>query len=200
MQSFYKYIGWFLVLLLLHACSGPALVDKKTLLEYTNNARNGLVKEETSEAIVYSLKYKPVDLIIAQDLLVNPAYNRDSLRNLYSDCMYFTLSVSQDSSEIFSRQRGNYTELLKTLSFGLGEKIRMIKTDHKPEIYLGDFVYPRLYGSTPQASVLLCFKDKALNTAGDLTIYIKDFINNSNEELKFSFLQKDIAQTPSLKL
>jgi hypothetical protein len=114
--------------------------------------------------------------------------------------LYFILSISKDSAEVLGKLTENFNTLLKDFSFNLQEYIFLKDNSTNSVYYLKDFVYPRLYASTSSTSVLLCFKEKELVNKNDLTIYIKDFVNNSGDKLKFNFSKKDIDNTPSLKL
>ena len=175
-------------------------VENSVLMAYINNKNNGVKRECESNGINYSLKYKPQDLIVQQDLEGHPRFNKDSLRAFYSDCKYFVLAISYEGKEIFSARSKAFESMLKEVSFGLKEDIFLEENETGELFYLTGFIYPRLYGVTPFTSILLCFKDKRLKTIGDFTLYVKDFLNGSAQNLKFEFSKKDIDRIPTLKM
>src|SRR6185312_2947060 len=127
-------LSYFVILLaslLGFGCRRASLVNKATLLSYIHEKEHGLIQENNSAGIVYSLRYKPRDLVMLQDLQCDPNSNRDSLKAMYSDCLYFVLSISQDSTEIFGRLREDYASLLKKISFGLNEQVRLVSSAQK---------------------------------------------------------------------
>lgn len=195
----FKISLWGIIALCFAACEIKP-VDKKTLFQYVSNKEHGLIQEHTCGDVIYSLRYRPLDLVVEQELQSNPKARRDSLKSSCADCLYFVLSISQDSSEIFSRLRTNYAELLTKIAFGLKEQVRLVGAKQSQDIYLSDFIYPRLYGGTPNTSVLLCFKSNGLKHTDDYAVYIKDFINDDPEELKFTFSKRDLDRIPPLKL
>jgi len=190
----------FFVVLFLSSCAFKGHVNKETLVEYVNNVNNGLAKEVIASNIRYKIVYKPLDLIIEQELRANSNYKQDSLKNLYSNCLYFILSISRDSSDVLSLPRPDFTSLLKTISFELNNKIILTENSTNSVFYLGDFIYPRMYGSTRSASILLCFKDPGLQNISDFTISVQDFVNNSPHNLEFEFESIDLENIPKLKL
>jgi hypothetical protein len=173
-------------------------LNKQELLKYINLKENGVSSSHVTQGIEYKLTYRPLDFIIEQELHADPTLSHDSLRNVYSDRLYFVLSVSQDSSELFSHRRPDFEDLLKKFSFGLSEVIRL--NMNEIDYYVSDFVYPRMYASTNSTSVLICFKDKQFKSPNDFKFCVKDFVNNSPEEIKFQFFSDDINNIPNLKL
>ena len=176
-------------------------VNKTTLLSYLQEDRNGTSGAATVNGVRYKVTFRPNDLIIEHELKAKPGYNKDSLRTVYSDCLYFVLTISQDSTEIFGRLSENYETLLRQVSFGMKELVTLKENrDNGSVFFLADYVYPRMYGSTGGTSVLLCFQDPGLKQLKEFTIEVKDFLGQSGEYLRFRFLKQDLDHIPDLKL
>lgn len=194
-----KMILVAVVLLFVVSCSKKQSVDKVELLNYISAPEHGLFQSQESSGVIYSLRYKPNDLIIEQELLIHPSYNTDSLKKSYSGNLYFILSLSRDSADIFSRRTNDYVNLLNKVAFGLKEFI-CLKTDKQKTVHLHNFIYPRLYGSTSDTQILLCFNDDDLAERNGFSVWIKDFVNDSDESLRFNFSKNVLENVPSIKI
>jgi hypothetical protein len=173
--------------------------DRDTLLKYLALEAHGTTCSQTSAEVNYKLTYKPNSLVV-QQWLRGGHRNADSLFRSLNDCLYFTLQLSRGGSELFGRISADFDALLKKTAFGLGEEI-VLKDDTSGELfYLADFACPRMYGSTPATSILLCFKDPQLNRLQHFTIRIRDFVNANPEHLSFHFSKKNLDKVPALKL
>jgi hypothetical protein len=186
------------VLILVFANCANKTVSKATLIDYVKDERNGTCRSTTVNGTQYKITYRPIELILEQELKANSGYNKDSLRTVYSDCLYFVLSMNRDSTEIFGRLSENYETLLKQVSFGLQELVTL--KDKDQVFFLADYAYPRMYGGTGSTSVLLCFHDPKLKELEEFTIDVKDFLNQSEENLQFQFSKQDLDHIPDLKL
>lgn len=195
-----KYVISTLTIFQILSCSLDRNVNKDQLISFMNSGENGLRKQESRLGVCYTLTYRPVDFIIEQEVKVNPNFDKDSIRKTYSDCLYFILNISRDSSETATHPSQSFTSYLKVLSFELKDYITLKGSNSKSILYLSDFAAPRTYGMTGSTSVILCFKDSRVKKLDDFTIFIKDFINGSEEELRFNFFIKDIKNTPTLEL
>lgn len=198
MQVIAKYL--LICLVPLFAGCAHRTVDKPALLNYLQQEQNGTSGSATINGAHYKVTYRPADLIIEQELKVNSGYNKDSLREIYSNCLYFVLSMSRDSTDIFGRLSENYVALLKQVSFGMQELVTLKDNDSHQVFFLADYTYARMYGSTGGTSVLLCFRDPGLKKLDKFTIEVKNFLNQNEEDLQFQFLKKDLDHIPDLKL
>lgn len=169
---------------------------KDEIISFINDEDNGLKKQVEVEGVIYTVTYKPYDLIMARSVGANS--NIDSLKGNYEHAFYFNLDISFDSLDVFGHMNGDFRRMLKTVSFELQDYIFLTNNDGK-EFYLKDFIFPRCYGSTNKTSLLLCFQEDNLNDHNDLTICCTDFINGSLEKLKFNFKGSDIVKIPKLK-
>jgi hypothetical protein len=183
---------------LLGACSAESL-SKKELIKYLNNEKNGTVRSRTELGKQYKLVFRPSDLVIERELAAKKL-NPDSLKASLQNRLYFILSLSADSAELFRYDNERFGSLLKDVSFRLAEYISLKDEENKQEFFLSDFICPRTYGMGSSTSVLLCFDDKDLSKTRKYTLYIRDFLNESPDKLKFEFDRTDLEKVPRLKL
>lgn len=197
-RQYLKYVVCSILFLEVFSCSPSKDLSKDELISFIKQQENGLQKHASSLGVDYSVTYRPLDLIIEQSIKSNPHFNIDSIRTTYSDCFYFILKISKDDSNTSVQSDQSFTSYLKTISFDLSDYITLNGSNSIFHLY--DFTSPRTYGETGSTSIILCFKDKRLRDLTDFTISIKDFINDNEEELQFSFLIKDIKKIPALEL
>lgn len=197
-----RYAALICFVCLFLSCSNKYRTDKVTLIEYIKNEENGLTHEVILGPNNYRVTYRPTELILEQELKANASCNRDSLFEVYADCRYFVLSLKHDSLEIFGRRYNNFEELLKRISFNMSDYVTMVDQKSGDVFYLSDYVYPRMYNSTSSTSILLCFKDPRLTTTKDLTLHVKDFLSEAQQQeiLNFNFLKTHIDNIPTLQL
>ncbi len=199
MRTVIIYLLAGLCAFLFSACHNK-VTSKEALIDYIKDEAHGTIKSATSSGILYRIAFRPVDLIVEHELKANKNYNKDSLKDMYSDCLYFTLSLSRDSMDLFGGMSDNFEELLKKISFDLRESITLNAKESGTVFYVADYIYPRMFHSTGNTTILLCFKDKELRKLKDFSIQIKDFVNETDEVVVFDFLKKSLDKTPYLVL
>ncbi len=179
----------------LTSCFGSKAMDEKQLLEYIHNEENGLRKMVQYENYLVSLTYRPTDLIVKQQMNGNSQQEIDSLRTLYANYLYFTMTIEKDGKDLetdFAMNLSQFTPMISYLSTQFGSHISM-ETDQKRDP-VKEYVYVRSYGSGPSSFLLIFDKPPESN----FTIVVEGH-DLGFGKTTFSFNQSDIEQTPNLK-
>lgn len=171
------------------------------MLTFLTEGNNGYLQKKTINGIDFKLLYKPTDLLVEQELDQNySSKDIDSLRANYKNHVYFNLSMSKNNEELLSdlsSNRGEFGEMVNTLSFGLTEKIKLI-TSQKDTIRMLDYSYPRMYGLSKATSLILVFPVvRELNESESVDLVLAD-IGYGTGEVKFSFDTSTIRKQPQL--
>lgn len=166
-----------LIVLLLSYCRFS--VSEEELKKYILDPENGLIKEKTSGSQKITLQYRPADLVVVQELRSKENYTCEDvqvLRENHSKYVYFILTMSDNNSEIITRNIGDrnlFSQSVNRLSFGLQEEIRMI-TSAKDTVPLADFIYPRMYGTSGNTQLMLVFLSEKIKNSEWVDIEIGD--------------------------
>lgn len=167
--------------------------------DYINNPIHNLSQTAIHGNCTIKLSYKPYQLMAFQDLKVHRNFNRaafDSLETLYSDNLYFILSLSCDDKEFIQQaagSRNNFTRQLNTLAFGMQEYVRLI-VDAEDTIPLADGIMTNMFGYAESNDILLVF----VNQHTDVTD-LKVIVEGSKFGLfdhTYPFTKKDIKKIP----
>lgn len=177
-------------------------LDEAGLLAYMRDPDNGLYQQQTVAGAEVSLQYRPIEVLIAQELRNNPqmASNIDSLRALFANRLHFNLSLSKDGQEIenqFLADRNQYNQVIQYLSYGLAKNIGLVSAGDtvRPLGYL----YPRMYSTTGRSSVMLVFDRIQLQGAPHFDVLLQD-TQLGLGILLYRFKQRDLDNIPALRL
>ena len=136
------------IITLFASCQQHSFEDKQALLDYIKNPDNGYLQKKNVNGVDFSLLYRPTDLLVSQELSTKPSQKEiDSLRNKYSDYLYFNLSLSKNGKELLSsvpKNQGEFGGMVNQLAFGMNRKIHLI-ANQRDTIPMLDYVYPRVY-------------------------------------------------------
>ena len=189
------------VLIVSSACSGP--LDSVQYRAYLADPTHGLTQTQESNGVHVTCTYRPVDLLIAQDLTGMPASGRsasDSLRQAYAGKTYCSLALAKDSAAIENQFAANPTAFTQTLSYlntCIAADVFLVTTPHDSVPALAS-MYPRQYGNTQSSTVLLIFDTRRLNLAQGFHISFHSSALQLSS-LRFSFPATTLASIPELK-
>lgn len=199
---FPKLIFFFFLMGLLASCKTKTVSTEKELVAYVNDEANGLVKKSNNGDTEITVTYRPTDMLVAQEL--GNSEKRDTakvnnLRKKYSGYYYFVLGLSKNNKEALHQTDGfgQYSELVQTLSFRMGDYVTLT-TAASDTIPVGDFILDRTYGLSSSTNILFAFnKQKA---AGKKWVQF-----NLNElgmglgNARFRFKEDDLESAPRIK-
>ncbi|WP_412560641.1 hypothetical protein [Winogradskyella sp. MIT101101] len=193
-----------LALALCLGCSQNTFSSKNELMNFINDESNGYVQYKSINGVDFGLMYRPVDLLIQQeidkDIKNNNKKNIDSLRNKYSNYLYLNLNISKDNQELLSaipESISDFSTLSNKLSFEMDESIFLITT-RKDTLDMVDYLYPKMYGATRSTSILFVFhRDKEKMDNQNLYFVIKN-IELGTGEVKFKLDSEILNYYPRL--
>lgn len=191
------FLLFFFSTVLLIACQSK--LTESELIAYIKNSENGLIQQKQIGNVNYQITYKPTALMINQDLRGGKATEQllDSLKRKYSNYYYFMLNVQVNNQEILNNKAndvGEFGQAVYQLSFNMNENTFLVN-NQKDTLRLIDYVYPRMFGMSPQTSMLFVFEKGKKDEF--LTLYLNEFGLNTGDT-KYKFLVKDINKIPQL--
>jgi len=190
-----------LSLILLLGCGQNTFDSEKELMAYVQNMDNGLHHEKYMGNVVYTLTYRPTDMLVKQ-VLGGQYLQReiDSLRKKYGDYLYFNLTIRANNQELLSSRAGNrnaFGAMANQLVFGMGQKVHLI-SQKRDTIPMADYVYPRMYGMSNSTNMLLVYpKDTRLLMEEHFHVTIED-LGLATGEIGFKIPVKPLKNQPQL--
>ena len=189
----------FCLLLLLSACSKKEVVNsEQELRQYVLDDENGLWQIKDIEQLKISLRYRPQDLLVLQEI-DDEKFDENTVqekKNKYGQYQYFVLSFSQDEQGMLYAQKNqkDFSSVLQILSFRLGEFVYGVVDGE--EIPLADYQFSRLYNKSGETSVLIAFENK-VKEDNELKIVVDEFGLGVGRQ-EFVVKGTDIAAVPRL--
>lgn len=178
------------------SCTKKELNDKEYSI-YLQDEDHGLIKSDSIDGVLYSISYRPTDLMVQQSLqnAQRDALVIDSLKKVYSGYQYFLLNISSEESDVLSyTDRQDFSRVLQDISFHMQDMVYALEDD-KDTIYLMDFNTPRFYGVAKATTILLAFKQEK-KTSEYFTIHLKGLFGG---QLNFKFRNEDLTDVPRMK-
>ena len=172
--------------------------------EFVVNMDNGLLKSKVIGEVTYSVKYKPVDYIISQELK-GSSIDMNSYKQKYSELsgmQYFDLRVEIDKQNGELLKYGlntvdEYERRVKYLAFDINTDIQLIDGEDTLQCVMNHF--ERVYDIVPYATILLGFKDNGKSQLKEKTIVFHDKLFGKGI-IKFTFLPSDLQNIPHLEV
>lgn len=188
--------------LMMGSCRQTTFETEQELLAYVTDIDNGLTQLKTINGVDFTVTYRPTDLLVAQELPVNPKKVAiDSLRKKYSKYLYFNVSISKNNQEILSgmgHSRKDFGAMVNQLAFGMTDKVHLY-SKAKDTIPMADYIYPRMYGMGKSTSMLFVYpRDKKLRD-DDFFLTIED-LGLFTGEVGFTMPATLLKNEPKLKL
>lgn len=147
------------VLALLSSCQ-PTSLPAQGLAAYVADPAHELQQVQQVGEFEIGVTYQPVDLLAARELPEFTTHQAvlDSLRDKYRGSTFFSLSIARNGREVLQPSEGfsQYSALLQTLSFRMGDYVRLISSRGdtlRPTNYYLD----RTYASAGASQLLFAF-------------------------------------------
>ncbi|MEM8567077.1 MAG: hypothetical protein AAGF85_11490 [Bacteroidota bacterium] len=189
-----------MLILLIQSCT-PSYLTEPELQAYIRESET-LTKTREYKGYQIGVSYKPIDLLIAQELggEVAGSFTRlTELRKKYENYDYFILSLSKADKEALYKTSGGYdqfSDLVQTLSFRMASYVNLT-TAGKDTIEVADYVFPRTYGMGSATNLMFVFNKEKTENDEWVQFNLKEFgmgLGNKN----FRFRREDLDQVPKI--
>lgn len=189
--------------LVLAGCSHP--LEEGEYRTYLKDTGHGLTQVRTVGPITVSCSYRPLDLLVAQEIgsvgQAEPSVI-DSLRHHYAGKAYFSLALAQNNTEIENRyvtDQVAFTQALAYLSTNIAQDVYLATpVPHADSVAALTALYPRQYGTTGRTTVLLLFDTRRLDLSRGFTLTYHD-THFQLGTVRFPFAAADLNRLPALK-
>ena len=186
-------------LALLGACQ-PTHLPADALADYVADPSHHLRQVQRVGNTEVGVTYQPLDLLVARDA-PNNLHSQvaiDSLRHKYQGSTFFLLSLSRNGQEVLQPKAGfaDYSELLQTLAFRMGEHVQLI-TSQGDTLRPSNYYLDRTYASANASQLLFAFPK--LPSSGTWRFRIQEF-GLATGNLSFLFEAPLVLAAPSLAL
>jgi len=176
-----------------------AYVSEQELFAYLKDTDNGLMKEQKKDDVKFVVYYKPSDLLVAQDRNLKTEQTSSDVKTAYDNYYYFVVNISKNGQELEASLLTDteFAKAIQELAFGMREHISIL-TSEQDTVALAEYLFPRMYGSTGSTSFICAFEKKDIEKSKNfnLVFYHPQVVDTP---VKFSFLTKDIKNTPRIK-
>lgn len=190
------------------SCNNLTFKDSKSLNEYANDKRNGLVIKKEKNGFLLEAKFLPSDICAFEEHEANLSSAMfDSLSVIYSSCRSFVFNIStKENMDNILAYKANSLENIKkrqhVVDFRMGNYF-FLEID-------GEKIYPQLssaqnvsIGEQRGLKVRLTFvadtHDSPLLKEQDLRLYFDDPFFDTGSTC-FTIKNKDILRVPKLKI
>ena len=186
---------------LLGSCSTP--LPPAEYRAYLTDPDHGLVHEVEDNGATIACSYRPVNLLVLQDLAGVPTSTpatHDSLAQTYLGKTYCTLTLARNGSEIenqFINDPIAYQQALTYLNTGIATDAFLATTPHD-SVPASASMYVRQFGTTGHSTVLLVFDTHQLTPQQGFHLTLRGQRLGLGT-LRFAFTAHDLAALPSLK-
>ncbi len=198
-KLFNSLISFFALLALFTACKSKEVNTEEELINYIKQESNMLVKNEKTNGLEINVSYKPVDLIVMQQLKSNKNLNVDSLKKHFDKYYYFTIDFSENGKELNQQlmmDKVAYGQAINDLAFKMSSKVYL--TDNKNDtLPIADYVYSRLFGATGKSTFLFSFSKPQYQPE---TLHLYVITDDIGSKKKFTFNGAAINNIPHLIL
>jgi len=189
------------VLLLITSCR-PGYLTQEELIAYMSDEENGLKKSTVIGETRINVLFKPVDLLVAQEVAgeSGDAVKVSNLREQYVKYFYFIVSLSKNYEEALNPADGGldqHSNLLHTLSFQMNEYVTLT-TNTSDTIPVGDFMLNRTFGLGEDTQLLFVFNREKAQGKEWVQFNLNEFgLGVGNQ--RFRFRIKDLLNVPTIK-
>ena len=209
----HRYLSWRLLgsvcgggLVASAAGCAPAPIAAAELREWAADPAHGLVQEVRNGSHTLTCRYRPTDLLVAQDLenarLSVTARAADSVRAAYADNVYFSLELAGPGGEIENTRINTptaYSAALAYLNTGIAADTYLATDLPKAQPAAAIMsAYLRQYGATGHSTVLLVFQAPSPSVGtSDYTVIFRDRMFGLGQPT-FKFAKADLNHIPPL--
>lgn len=191
----------YLISMIWIGCGQNTFETESELWSYIKDVNNGYSFEKQVGNVSYRLTYRPTDILVKQELGNDDrAKSVDSLRNKYGNYLYFNLSMSVNGKELLSSRvgdRNDFGSMVNLMAFGMTDKVHLV-SGRRDTIAMIDYVFPRMYGISNSADILLVYpRDERLFESDHLQFTVEDLGFNTGE-VGFKIPTKNLKEEPKL--
>lgn len=185
------------ILLGLASSCTPKKYTPETLTQKLMEEGSGYHQTEEVGGVKIDITYRPTDLWVYQetDNLVVDAVELDRLRKKYDNYYYFIVGLSKNKKEAL-HQAGSmeqYSELVQTLSFRMGEYVTLT-TSARDTIPTADFMLNRTYGMSDATEILFVFNKEKAKDQKWVQFNLNEFgMGIGNQRFRF---ERELLDTP----
>lgn len=192
----------FLCCAALTACGGESMLGEDALKQWIMNPKHGVLAEDTQQSVVTTVQYRPVDLVISQELrgMNYQAADVERLRQNYDSLDFFVMKISKRGQEIensFAPDPATFAQVISYLNGDIANDIQL-KVGDKP-VAPEQVAYVRTFGASTASSLMVVFNSAILKQDEDVVFTWEDTKMHTGIH-RFEFALKDIKHIPTLKL
>lgn len=196
------YIFMFLFCAVLAGCTGESLLGEAALKQWIADPEHGVLVADRQEFVVTTLQYRPVDLVISQELrgMDYRAEDVARLRKDYDSLDFFVMKISKRGQEIenmFAQDPAAFAEVISYLNGDIADDI-WLNVGNKP-VLPEQVAYVRTFGAATASSLMIVFKSGILKQDADIVCTWEDTKMHTGIH-RFAFTLKNIKDIPKLKL
>lgn len=190
----------FAFLMLATAC-GPSMLSPSEYLKWAKSEDNELTVTKEEGGFNYSLQYRPLDLILLQELGPNATQEEwDKLATEFEGMEYYTLKIEvpglqQEVLKVGADSETDYQKRIHYCNSGFQDDIIRITDSDTSKCKL--YHFDRMYQVAPYITFSLGFEK--MEDRGDRTIRIHDRLF-SGLILNFHFDSQTFSNQPKLQL
>jgi len=178
------------------ACQRQEYLSEKDLFDFIQDESNGLIAIKRENGFILRMMWRPSDLIALQQASNGGTREFDSLKNYFSNYLYFTLDMSYGNTDLetqFAKDPSSFADKMSFLNSELSENIRLIT---KSDSYIPlECLYTRSYGTAHSQCLIVFPRPEADRLNIELSAPPLGI-----GKLTFSFLSSDILSAPKLKI
>jgi len=192
-----RYIS-VIILMVLCSCQGNKLKPREYAI-YVKEHTNQLHKKVDAGALEYSLQYKPLEFIVANEFKKEEISQKDleirkeDLKGLQYYSLRMKSNVGGDVMKIGTNSNDQYFDKINYYSYDFKNDIRLIEGSDTLSCKLFHFV--RSHGTAPYVDFIFAFEDKKNDDNKEIYIYDKATLQ---DVVYFEIKDKDIKLIPQL--
>jgi len=172
-------------------------VTHNDLIQYIRDESHGLTHIVHSNNIKCEVVYQPTDAMMRAELYNDTARATiDSLRDKYSEFLYFLVRLSIDGKEIVPSSGYSYGNVIQSMSFRMDKYVSMVG-ENGVNIPLVDFSMNHTNGMASATEVLLVFERPADSTLEWLELILND-VGVGLGATRYKFMIDDLRKTPTI--
>jgi hypothetical protein len=187
---------------MLSACTKEQTLGVKEMNQWIIDPANGLLHaDERNEDISTIVYYRPVELIVAQEVggMGYTVAQTDSVRKSYDSLDYFVLKVSKNKQEVENAFAGDPEQFARIVSYLNGDISKDISLKIGNNLMSPEYVsYIRGFGASNATAVIVVFATAVRRQQNDVEFIWQDTNLNSGYH-SFQFDINALKSIPALK-
>ncbi len=195
-----KKWNYIFVLLALFGCGEKEQLKPSAYVKWVNDASNGLKVEKTMSDVTYSLQYKPVEYIVANEERTDelPLAKLEERKKALEGMYYFNFRMqSNTEGDVLLTglaEEQEYYERVNYCSYGMQEDFKLVTATDTLPCKLFNFV--RTHGVAPYVDFVLGFERKTQEPE-ELQIVLEERLFGAGR-IKFTIEKESQESIPDL--